>query len=172
MRHLGPILGYAAIAATVGLVLQIIKERAGILGRILAGLGGLAWNLATYLVIPVLITQGIGPIEAIQESARIFKRTWGEQIAGTIGIGLCVGVAVIVYSLLAIPLIVVTAIAKAPLALLLIIIGLVVLGYVLLALAGSTLKGIYSAALYRFATTGDAGMFDRRLLDRWGTDTH
>ena len=30
-------------------------------------------------------------------------------------------------------------------------------GYIFLGLLSSALKGIYSAALYRFATTGDAG---------------
>ena len=52
--HIGAILGYAALAATVGLVLQLLRERAGIAGVVLAALGGMAWNVITFLVIPVL----------------------------------------------------------------------------------------------------------------------
>ena len=40
--HIGAILGYAAIAATVGLALQILRERAGFAGAIIAALGGMA----------------------------------------------------------------------------------------------------------------------------------
>jgi len=40
-------------------------------------------------------------------------------------------------------------------------------GYFFLCLATSALKGIYSAALYRFATTGSAGEhFDATLMER------
>jgi hypothetical protein len=37
-------------------------------------------------------------------------------------------------------------------------------GYVFLALLGSALGGIYTAALYRFAMTGDTGAFDADIL--------
>jgi len=60
MRRAGPILGYALISATVGLILRTIAERAGILGRLVISLIGLAWNLATYLVVPVLAAEDVG----------------------------------------------------------------------------------------------------------------
>jgi len=164
MKNLKPILGYALIAASVGILLRVIKEKAGFLGKILASLGGLAWNLATYLVVPVLVARGVGPIDAIKDSTRILKKTWGEQIAGTIGIGFVFGIATVVYSLIVIPIFIMLAVAGTPLVILLTFAGLFLLGYLLLVLISSALKGIYSAALFRFATTGDAGMFDRHLL--------
>jgi hypothetical protein len=163
-QNLTSILGYALIAATVGIILRIVREKAGILGKILSTLGGLAWSLATYLVIPVLVAQGVGPIDAIKSSTRILKRTWGEQIAGTIGIGFVFGMVTLLYSIIVIPVLILLAITNVPLAILLSFVGIMILGYLLLALISSTLKGIYSAALYRFATTGDSGMFDRNLL--------
>ncbi|MFO7692129.1 MAG: DUF6159 family protein, partial [Vicinamibacterales bacterium] len=86
-----PILGYALIAATVGMVLRAISERSGLLGRLVVGLLGFAWNLATFLVVPVLVVEDVGPIEAIQRSASYLKRTWGEQIVGNLGMGLVFG---------------------------------------------------------------------------------
>ncbi|MEJ2079198.1 MAG: DUF6159 family protein [Acidobacteriota bacterium] len=164
LRNLTSILGYAAIAATVGLILKIVRDKAGFVGKILAAIGGIAWSLATYLVVPVLVARGVGPIEAIKQSASILKRTWGEQIAGSVGIGLVFGFGTLIYSLIAIPLVVVSAVSGAPVAVTIGLAGVVVLGYILLAVVSSALKGVYSAALYEFATTGEASMFDRTLL--------
>jgi hypothetical protein len=65
VSRIQPILGYALIAATVGMVLRAISERSGLLGRLVIASVGLAWNLATYLVVPVLVVEDVGPIEAV-----------------------------------------------------------------------------------------------------------
>lgn len=166
MKNLTSILGYALISATVGILLKMAKEKAGWVGRILASLGGLAWTLATYLVVPILVAEDIGPIEAVKRSATILRRTWGEQIAGSVGIGFFFGLITIVYSFVAIPVLVVTAIGGAPVSVIILVAALVVVGYLLIALIGSALKGVYSAALYQFATTGEAGLFDRQMLSQ------
>ena len=83
----GAILGYALISATVGIILQALSKR-GTLANIVRSLVGMAWNLATYLVVPVLVVENIGPIEAIKRSANLLRRTWGEQIVGGAGMGL------------------------------------------------------------------------------------
>jgi len=88
MAHVGQIFGYALISATVGLLLRALRERGGIAGQIVAWFGNMAWSLATYLVIPVLVVEDVGPVEAIRRSASLLKRTWGEQIAGNFSIGL------------------------------------------------------------------------------------
>lgn len=162
-QRLPAILGYALIAATVGMVLQAAKERAGFLSKMVISLVGLAWNLATYLVVPVLVTQDVSPIDAIRESARVLKRTWGEQIVGNVGLGWFFVLMWIGLGLLFVPAIVVVGMTGQGLA-----IGAVIVLFGLLALTTAlvqaTLGGIYSAALYRFATAGDAGMFDTAQL--------
>ena len=50
-------------------------------------IGGLGWSLATFLVVPVLVAEGLGPIDAVRRSSQLLKRTWGEQIAGNVGVG-------------------------------------------------------------------------------------
>ena len=63
--RLGAILGYAAIAATVGVLLQAMKGKDNNVLVRLAGSGlGLAWTLATFLVVPVLVSRDIGPVDA------------------------------------------------------------------------------------------------------------
>ena len=69
------------------MVLRAISERAGFVGKIVVGLLGFAWNVATYLVVPVLAVENVGPIEAVKRSASYLRKTWGEQIVGNLGMG-------------------------------------------------------------------------------------
>lgn len=164
-RKLVPILGYAAIAATVGLILRSMQERAGFLGRIAIGLIGVAWTVATFLVVPVLVTRNIGPIDALKESATLLKKTWGENLIGQGGVGVVFG---LFYALLAVVGIVAIALVGAGTqnALLAgVTAAIVAFAFVLTALIQAALSGIYSAALYRYATAQEtpAG-FDSQLL--------
>jgi hypothetical protein len=43
-------------------------------------------------------------------------------------------------------------------------VGVAVLGFVLLALVSSALRGVYTAALYRYASTGQTGFFDPTVM--------
>ena len=152
----GVIFAYAIVAATVGMILRAIQERAGLLGRLVSGLFGMAWNLATFLVVPVLVNENLGPIEAVKRSTELLKKTWGEQVVGNFGVSAVITLAGLLLTLLFIPLIFLSAATeKAPL-----IIGAVA-GYVVcllaLALIGATLSGIYTAALYRYASEGQMG---------------
>ena len=154
-KKMGAILQYAAIAATVGMLLRALEERAGFIGRIVIGLIGLSWTLATFLTVPVLVTKEVSAIDAVKESADLFRRTWGEQVVANAGIGLATFIIFLAMGLVAVPLIILTSSVSEVL-----VIPLVLSfagGFLLLILVSSALKGIYSAALYRFATTGDAG---------------
>ena len=99
--RLPAIIGYAAIAATVGMVLRYISERTGFIGRLVLGGLGVAWSLATFLVAPVLVVEGVGPIQAITRSASLLRTTWGEQVAGNVGISLVFGLAGVAVMVLA-----------------------------------------------------------------------
>jgi hypothetical protein len=149
------ILGYAAIAATVGMLLRALEQKAGFVGRIVIGLVGVAWTVATYLTVPVLVARDVGPIEAVKESASLLKGTWGENIIGNGGIGLAFGLATFAL-ILAAAAVVVFLVTQKLLVLAAVVAGLALLAVLLLALVQSALAGIYSAALYRFAVQGDA----------------
>ena len=156
LRRIGPIFGYALIAATVGMVLRAIAERAGFIGRIVISLIGFAWNVATYLVVPVLAAEDIGPIDAVKRSAQLLKRTWGEQLVGNAGVNAVFGLIMFGVFLVGIPLIILAALSQS-----MVLLGLAVLLVVLAALAlgviSSTLTGIYSAAVYQYAADGQVG---------------
>jgi hypothetical protein len=157
VNNISSILGYALIASTVGLILRTISERSKGLGRIVASLIGLAWNLATFLVVPVLVVEETGPFDAVKRSAQLLKRTWGEQIVGNFSIGVFFGVLTIaVLILIGAPSVYLMVSFENP-ALLIVMGTLLIVVLVLIGLVNSTLSGIYAAAVYRFAAEGETG---------------
>lgn len=150
------ILGYAAIAATVGLILRLIEERAGFIGRWIVGLLGVAFTVATFLAVPILVSRDIGPMDAVKESATLLKKTWGENVIGNVGMGLvfflfyigAVGIGVVF---------ILGASQTSSGALIIGVTALIALAVIGLALVQTALQGVYSAALYRYATEGNVG---------------
>jgi len=156
-ERIGKIVAYAFISATVGMFFRWLSEK-GFLGRIVAGLIGVTWNIATYLVVPVLVVEDVGPIEAIKRSAALLRQSWGEQIAGHVGISVVFGFAMLGIMLAAVPVMIgvialksVVLIVGTVLALIVILMGM--------GLLSSALNGIYTAAVYKYATTGNPGEF-------------
>ena len=162
----GSILGYALIAATVGLFLRALQERLGLLGRLMAGLFGLAWTVASFLVVPVLASQNVGPMDAVSRSVSLLKRTWGENLIGQGGIGVVFGVITVVTTF-AFGLLVVAAIVSQSIPLIVVAIALAVVALITLALVHAALQGIYAAVLYRYAEAGEVGGgFEPKLLEQ------
>jgi len=48
------ILGWSILAATVGIILKTIQERVGTVGKIITGLIGMVWGIATFFIVPVI----------------------------------------------------------------------------------------------------------------------
>ncbi|HEY0230408.1 MAG TPA: DUF6159 family protein [Dokdonella sp.] len=164
--HWQAILGYAALAATVGLILRAIEERAGFIGRWIVGLLGVAWTVATFLTVPVLVNESLGPIDAVKRSADLLKRTWGENLVGNAGLGVVFSVVIFAWMLLCAGLVALSALAGSTL-MSAGVIGLGVIGVLLLGLLQNALQGVYAAALHRYAETGDAGFgFEGALVSQ------
>lgn len=161
-KRMSAIIGYAVIAATVGMILKMISERGGMFAKVASMFAGMAWTLATYMAVPVLVTKDVGPVDAIKESAAIFKRTWGENMVGNFGLTWAMFFAFAAWTIVLFPLGWAAAMI-APMAVLGVV-GVGIVGYVFLALMGSALSGIYTAALYRYAMTGETGYFDSQIM--------
>jgi uncharacterized protein DUF6159 len=159
----GRIFQWAFLAATVGILLRALEDRLGWLGRMIVGWIGVAWSLATYFVAPILAAEDIGPMEALYRSAGIFKETWGEELVGGFSFGL-------IFFFLAIPGIVLifgAATLGKPAA-----IGgvlLAVIYWLLLSVVSAAVQGVFTAALFQYATTKEvpAGFNRQDFLDAW-----
>jgi hypothetical protein len=152
----GKILQWALLSATVGILLRMIEERTSWLIRLVGGLMGMAWSLASYFVVPVLAAENLGPVEALQRSADLFRNTWGEKVAGGFSFGL-------IFSVLAVPGAAFPFLGKTlgPPGIVAGI-ALAVLYWLLLAVVSAAIQGIFAAALYRYATTKDVSADFRR----------
>jgi len=145
--RLPAIAGWAALAATVGMLLRLIEQRSNLVGKIVAGLLGMAWSLTSFLVVPILVIDNESPVGALQRSAAMLKKTWGEQLIGNFSFGL-------IFMLLALPGILVLVVGVTAQSVTLIVFA--VLYFIGIALAQSALQGIFQAALYLYMRDGEA----------------
>jgi hypothetical protein len=154
-ERLVPILGYAAIAAVVGLLLKLVEERSQWLGAMVARLLGAAWTVSTFLVVPVLVAQNVGPVDAIKESFGLLRKSWGENLIGSVGLGFAFGLLIAATVLVGAGLVVAAALTIGATAAFLVG-ALAVIAVIALAVTQAALSGIYQAAVYRFAVDGHA----------------
>lgn len=87
-ERLPQIAAWAIVASTVGIILKVLESRAGFLGRIVIAIVGVAWSLVTYFVVPLIVIERKGAIEAIGASKDLLGKTWGKQIVSGLGYGL------------------------------------------------------------------------------------
>jgi Family of unknown function (DUF6159) len=161
-KCLPAILGWALLSAVVGMIIQAIEERVGFLGRLVVGFIGLSWAIASYFVIPTIVMEHVGPVEALKRSASIIKKTWGETLTTQIGLSVVVFAA----GLVAVGLIGGggALIPMSP------VLGgsLIALGFAWVLgviVVGATLQAILTAALYLYAADGEVPRnFDNALL--------
>ena len=140
------ILQWAFVAATVGVALRALSERAGFIGRIVISVIGIAWNIACYFVVPVLAFEDLSPGAALYRSAELFTETWGERVVG----GFSLGMVFFVLMLPGFALWFGAVRLWGPSGML--IGGLVMAAYfLLLSVMSSAVQGIFNAALYRYA---------------------
>jgi hypothetical protein len=149
----GAIFGYAVLSATIGVLLRMMAERLGVIGRFIESGVGLAWTVTTFLVVPVLAAEGVGPLRAVERSASLLKKTWGENLIGNAGISLALGV-------LNVFVIIVGAgggarfFAEGSIEVAIMLFAITGVLVIAISLVSATLTGIYAAAVYCYAVDG------------------
>jgi len=145
------LLPWAIVQATVSWILSAISQQAGIVGNIVSGLAGAAWSVVTFLAVPIIVNEDVGPVKALKRSGTLVKQTWGENLIGQAGLG-------IVGALASLPGIVLLVFGIALLGPNLVAgFSMLIVAAMYLALVAafvSALSGVYRAALYEYATTG------------------
>jgi uncharacterized membrane protein len=137
---------WALVSATVGLILKVIAERSGKLGRLITAIIGVTWGIMTYFVVPVLVMDRVGPFSAIKKSMRVMGKTWGEGMTANFGIGL---IMFFLYLAALIPVMLGMMIGGWAIAVAYVI---TLILWLILALVSSVLHAIVMAALYQYAT--------------------
>jgi hypothetical protein len=156
-RHAGPIGLWALFSCTISFAVRQASSRLGIIGRIVVSIVGVAWSLATFFVLPILIIEGASVNDAFAKSKALIRKTWGEQLIG--------GIA---GSVVFMPAFFLLGLSAAGLAFLNVWVGLIFFLVGLLALISldQAVSVIYSLVLYRFTQTGMAPAgFDQSAIE-------
>jgi hypothetical protein len=157
LSRIGTIFSWAVFAATVGTILRIIQEESGLIGKIITGIIGIVWNIATFFVVPVIAYEGLGPIAAFKRSSQLMKQKWGESLGATFSFGLIQFLAMIV---LIIPLFFIGNMIH-PIG----GIALAVMGVFIIATIFSAAQTIFVSAVYHNINDEPVKHFNQQMID-------
>jgi hypothetical protein len=165
--RIGSIAGWALVSVVVSVVLGAVRDRAGVVGAIGASIGAAIWSLVTFLVLPVLAFEGVGPVAAMRRSAGLFRQRWGQQVTGNLVIGGVSGLIVVAGVVLGVGgvcLLAAGGTGAEVVGALLVLVGVVVgIGG---AVFGGATRGVFGVALYRYVAEDRAlGPFTASDLD-------
>jgi hypothetical protein len=156
-KCLPQILVWGVISGTVGLLLKILEsvsrgQDSPLPLRIVAGLAalilGVAWWMATFFVVPILVLEKAGVVDSMKQSPNMFKETWGEEVGSHIGTGLLQMIVILFLIVIFLPLwFLGEATTVLAVVLLLVGIGISVLFF-------TTVESVNRASLFYYAKTG------------------
>jgi len=158
MSRIGAIFSWALLAGTVGMILRLIQQEAGWLGKIITGLIGIVWSIATFFVVPVIAYENVGPIDAVKRSSKLMKEKWGESLAATFSFGLINFLAFIVVGL---PLYFIGSLIH-PIA----GIALAILGMFIVAAILGAAQTIFVSAVYHNITGDPVKNYDQQMVEK------
>ena len=143
----GAILPWAVLSATVSIILRAIEERSGLVGRIVVGIVGMAWTVVTFLVLPILVFEGVGVGDAVKRSTQMLKHTWGENLIVNGGIG-------IISFLLILPALGLAFVGFASGSAVFAVVAVVaaVIWFIAVTCWSNAMTSVFQVALYRYAT--------------------
>jgi hypothetical protein len=104
LKRIRAILFWSLFAGVVGWILRLIEDRLPWIGRLVMGLIGTVWSVASVFVIPVIVREeNANPLTLLRRSASTIRKTWGEALIGYVGFaGLAIASSVFVLGCLAV----------------------------------------------------------------------
>ncbi len=151
------ILAWGVISGTVGLILKILEgiardDDSPVPLRVLAGLSsfvlGVAWWMATFFVVPMIVLEKAGVVDSMKKSPGLFKQTWGEDVGSHVGTGLLQTVVILFLFLIFLPLFFLGEVGA------ILAIVLLVAGIGLSVIFFATVESVNRASLFYYANTG------------------
>ena len=158
LRHIHHIILWALVSAVVTALLMLLRGADRIPGaRFIANIIAGVWGFFTFFVIPVMVSEGHGPITSIKRSVGIIRETWGRQITATFGFALVYVGALVVAVIPAVLIGLVNTAAG-------IMLGVLLGGIAIMVV--QTLEGIFKAALYDYAVGHEPAVFNLPTLQQ------
>lgn len=140
------LLVWAVVNYVVMTVIRNLRSR-GILGLLVSSAAAVAWMLASFFVVPVILYEHLGPFAAVKRSTSLCRQRWGENIVGNSAISVIAFVAIMAD-------VVAAAVLGSIFAPVGVVVGVVGLAAILLVV--TVAASAFNAALYWFAVTGES----------------
>ena len=155
--RIGAIFAWAVFAGTIGAILKIVQENLGTIGKIITGLIGIVWSIATFFVVPVIAYENLGPIAAFKRSAELMKEKWGQGLGATFSFALIQFLGIL--SIVAVAFLIGAILHP--------LVGVVVgiLGILLLFAVLSATRSIFIAAVYHNIQGDPVEHFNQQFVD-------
>jgi len=148
------ILIWSLFAGLIGYMIRTLEERVGLLGKIIFGIIGIAWSVASVFVIPFIITEtSLNPFHLLRRSADTLKKTWGESLIGYVGIQFG-SFIIVISSLLILAGAVLIAVQLHSSSMILIACTLWLVGILAFSYLTNVANHVYRCALYIYAADG------------------
>ena len=165
--RLGDIMKWSLIVTSVGFVLRVIESscrRLGWVGSIvgsgITALMGGAWNVISFMVVPAMVMDGVGPREGLEHSVAALRKSWGEGLTAHVSIGFVTFMAMLPgFAMVVMGVGSLAAAGQTGGSLWLGggFLGFAVLYAMAVSLMLSVARVLFSGALYRYARTGQIG---------------
>lgn len=156
--RISAIFSWAFVAATVGLILRAIQENSGTVGKIITGIIGVVWSIATFFVVPIIAYEKVGPFDAIKRSSSLMKQKWGESLGANFSFFLIQFLGVLLVGL---PLYFIGALISPVAGIALAIVGV----FSIIAII-SAAQTIFISAVYHNVTGDPVKHFNQQMVDQ------
>lgn len=174
-RRAGSLMTFGLFSATIGTLLRIGEERIPIISQILSWAAGAAWAVVSMFAVPVIVSsqKRVGPIAATKKSFEVIRKTWGENIILMGGIGLLAIISIAIYFAVGAlitagvgALLQSSGVSQSVMASAFEIGAIIAIAiFLLIMLILTVLSAIVKAAVYHYATTGQAPeLFERDIV--------
>ncbi len=142
---------WALLTVTVGLIIRILRERAGWVGKLLLSGIQMTFEVVAFLTIPAIVIDDQSAIDGFKTSAGLLRSTFGENLTARVGFGF-LGMLVTAPAFLFGGLFIRTGSAAFT------IIGIAIAAawIALVTVVLTALNAIFQTALYMYATTGSS----------------
>jgi len=161
--RMGKILQWSLVSATVSLILSALRSGKGV-ARAAGTILGIAWSVAIFFVVPVILYENLSPFKAIKRSAQLLSRSWGEALGGSLGMGIVfgllllggLGIFMVGFLLFA---------STGSYVLFVLFLAIALIYWMIVGLVYSAVNAVLRAALYRYSTTGKVSRdFDKAFF--------
>ena len=157
-----PVFTWTLFAASIGMIIRMVGQRFGWVGRLAGFLGGVTWSVAAVFSIPVLIREETSdPTAVLRHSSATVRRTWGDLVWGVVSLNF--GLRLLLGGTVAFLMIFAVADPSAAGSIAELAIAIAVFAF---GVWNNASQGVFRCALYIYATEGVIpDPFDRQDMD-------